>query len=76
MERVTSNGYIRVCHGPATFVSMMMTSIVSHGPTRKALETGLVCYGGAEEDTASKARMYSNNGDSIGSHAATVTAYW
>ena len=36
---------------------MTITSIVSHGPV--ALETGPVCYGGAEEDTASKAWMYS-----------------
>ena len=36
---------------------MMITCIVSHGPV--ALETGPVCYGGAEEGTASKAWMYS-----------------
>jgi hypothetical protein len=29
---------------------MMITCVVSHGPG--ALETGLVCYCGAEEDTA------------------------
>ena len=36
---------------------MTITSIVSHGPV--ALETGPVCYGGAEEGTASKAWVYS-----------------
>jgi hypothetical protein len=40
----------------------MITSVyrydnVSHGPG--ALETGLVCYGGGQEGTASKAWMYS-----------------
>ena len=42
---------------PATFIGMTITSIVSHGPV--ALETGPVCYGGAEEGTASKAWVYS-----------------
>jgi hypothetical protein len=49
------NSYI----GPATFISMMTTSIVSHGPG--ALETGPVCYNGAEEDTASKAYTHSEH---------------
>ena len=44
---------------PATFISMTITCIVSHGPV--ALETGPVCYGGAEEGTASKAWMYSEH---------------
>jgi hypothetical protein len=37
----------------------MITSMVSHGP--RALEIGPVCYGGAEEGTASKAWMYSKH---------------
>jgi hypothetical protein len=42
---------------PTTFISMMINSMVSHGPG--ALETGPVCCGGAEEDTASEACMCS-----------------
>ncbi len=37
----------------------MITSIVSHG--QGALETGPVCYGGAEDGTASKAWVYSKH---------------
>jgi hypothetical protein len=44
---------------PATFISMMITSMVSHGPG--APETGPVCYGGAEEGTASKACVHSKH---------------
>jgi hypothetical protein len=55
----TCNGVLadHQLHYPATFISMTITSIVSHGPG--ALETGPVCYAGAGEGKASKACMYS-----------------
>jgi hypothetical protein len=55
MECWRANNY--VC--PATFVSMIISSIVSRGPG--ALETGPVCYGGAEEGAASTAWVYSKH---------------